>query len=294
MTADTDAEIQNGAQKQSLPDIGNIDIASVAGTAPGASGTRDAGSGNAGALPVAGTDAGTQAEKRAFLRQKGDTLGGNEDLAATLHGPKPNTIMEGTAIPAVMMGGMNSDMPGMVVGRVIASVYDSETGETLLIPQNSKLIGKYDDSVSNGQTRIGVVWNRIIFPDTTSIQIGAMEGADEGGYAGFNDLVDRHFWEKFGNAMLISIAGAGVQLLQPQAVNGQNFNSTQLVAGSMGQQFSELGQEYARAGMTVPNTLEIRPGYRFVVMVNKDIHLPPFEDYRDQRVGDASTGPVMQ
>jgi len=97
-----------------------------------------------------------------------------------------------------------------------------------------------------------------------------MPGADEGGYAGFRDQVNTHLWAKLGNAVLISIAAAGVQLSQPQAVNGQNYNSQQIAAGALGQQFGELDQEYARAGLAIPNTLEIRPGYRFVVMVNKD------------------------
>jgi len=111
--------------------------------------------------------------------------------------------------------------------------------------------------VANGQTRVGVIWNRIIFPDTESIDLGSMEAADQGGYSGFHDRVNAHFWSKMGNALLISIAGAGMQLSQPQAVNGQNYNSQQIAAAALGQQFGELGQEYARAGLSIPNTLEI-------------------------------------
>jgi type IV secretory pathway VirB10-like protein len=103
-----------------------------------------------------------------------------------------------------------------------------------------------------------------------------LPGADEGGYAGFHDQVNTHLWAKLGNAVLISIGAAGVQLSQPQAVNGQNYNSQQIAAGALGQQFGELGQEYARAGLAIPNTLEIKAGYRFVVMVNKDIVLRPW------------------
>jgi type IV secretion system protein VirB10 len=86
-----------------------------------------------------------------------------------------------------------------------------------------------------------------------------------------------------------------VQLSQPQAVNGQNYNSQQIAAAALGQQFGELGQEYARAGLSIPNTLEIRPGYRFVVMVNKDIHLRPYADQRTAISGTlANMGPVVQ
>jgi type IV secretory pathway VirB10-like protein len=237
-----------------------------------------------------------QREKQAFLAQPGDTTGASDDLQATLRGPSsPYLVMAGTTIPAVMVGGINSDMPGMVIGQVAENVYDTATGSYLLIPQGARLIGQYDNSVSMGQTRVGVIWNRIIYPDAESIDLGTMEGADQGGYAGFHDLVNTHFWSKIGNALLISIAGAGVQLSQPQAVNGENYNSQQIAAAALGQQFGELGQEYARAGLSIPNTLEIRPGYRFVVMVNKDMHLRPYVDRR--AVGSflpVNLGPTMQ
>jgi len=231
--------------------------------------------------PPAQIDAPGQREKQAFLAQPGDTTGASDDLQATLREPSsPYLVMAGTAIPAVMVGGINSDMPGMIVGQVAENVYDTATGRYLLIPQGAKLIGQYDNSVSMGQTRVGVIWTRVIYPDGESIDLGSMEGADQGGYAGFHDLVNTHFWSKIGNALLISIAGAGVQLSQPQAVNGQNYNSQQIAAAALGQQFGELGQEYARAGLSIPNTLEVRPGYRFVVMVNKDMHLRPYGDAR--------------
>jgi type IV secretion system protein VirB10 len=246
--------------------------------------------------PRARVDASAQREKQAFLKQPGDVTGSSDDLQATPRDPaSPYLVMAGTAICAVMVGGINSDLPGMVIGQVAQNVYDTATGGFLLIPQGSRLIGSYDNMVANGQTRIGVIWNRIIFPDTESIDLGSMEAADQGGYSGFHDRVNTHFWSKIGNALLVSIAGAGVQLSQPQAVNGQNYNSQQITAAALGQQFGELGQEYARAGLSVPNTLEIRPGYRFVVMVNKDMRLWPYVDQRTTINGTlANIGPVVQ
>jgi len=246
--------------------------------------------------PPAQVDATGQREKQAFLAQPGDTTGASDDLQATLREPSsPYLVMAGTAIPAVMVGGINSDMPGMIVGQVAENVYDTATGRYLLIPQGAKLIGQYDNSVSIGQVRVAVIWTRIIYPDGESIDLGSMEGADQGGYAGFHDRVDTHFWSKIGNALLISIAGAGVQLSQPQAVNGQNYNSQQIAAAALGQQFGELGQEYARAGLSIPNTLEIRPGYRFVVMVNKDMHLRPYVDPRTAgKALPVSLGPMVR
>lgn len=238
--------------------------------------------------PSARIDATAQREKQAFLAQPGDATGASDDLGATLRMPaSPYLVMAGTAIPAVMVGGINSDMPGIIVGQVAENVYDTATGRFLLIPQGARLIGEYDNSVSMGQTRIGVIWTRIIDPDGESIDLGAMEGADQGGEAGFHDRVNTHLWSKIGNAALISIAGAGAQLSQPQAVNGQNYNPQQIAAASLGQQFAELGEEYARAGLSIPNTLVVRPGYRFLVMVNKDMHLRPYADFRT-----ADNGPL--
>jgi type IV secretion system protein VirB10 len=154
-------------------------------------------------------------------------------------------------------------------------------------------VGTYDNSVSNGQDRVGVVWNRIIFPDTQSIQLGAMEGADQGGYAGFHDQVDTHFWSKLGSALLISIAGAGVQLAQPAApVNGY-YSPAQTGTSQVTQQLSQLGQEYARNGLSIPNTLEVRPGYSFVIMVAKDVRLPEYHDQRNIETA-ISLGPILQ
>ena len=293
------------AQSAMTADIGLTNIqrtAANAGSPPAAGGTETgepremagvpAGNADAGAIPAASgfglpaypaaqIDATGQREKQAFLAQPGDTSGATDDLHATLREPSsPYLVMAGTAIEAVMLGGVNSDMPGMIVGQVAENVHDTATGHYVLIPQGARLIGEYDNSVSMGQTRVGVIWTRIIYPDGESIDVGSMEGADQGGKAGFHDRVNTHLWSKIGNALLISIAGAGVQLSQPQAVNGQNYNSQQIGAAALGQQFGELGAEYARAGLAIPTTLEIRPGYRFVVMVTKDMHLRPYVDRR--------------
>lgn len=245
-------------------------------------------------VPPAGTDAGSQAEKRAFLAQKGDTLGLNEDLAALKHDAKTDTIMEGTAIQAVMVVGSTSDMPGMMKAQVTRSVYDSMTGDDVLIPQGAYLIGKNDNSVSAGQTREGVIWQRIIFPDSSSIQLGSMEGADQAGYAGLHDQVNTHFWNKFGSALLISIAGTGAQLAQPQQSAFSGYSPGSMATGQLTQQFSQLGQEYAKQGLSIPNTLTIRPGYQLVVMANKDIHLPPYVDARTNPAPMMAAGPVMR
>lgn len=247
-------------------------------------------------LPPAGPDATGAREKQGFIGQAGN-LGQNDTLAATVRDPvSPYVVTAGDVITCVAQGGENSDTPGQFVGRVSRTIYDSATGRFPLIPQNSKVIGTYDNVVSNGQTRIPTVVTRIIFPDSSSIPIGAMPAADQAGYAGLHDQVDRHMWEKFGNAAILALGSAGIQLSQGTGQSSNGYNAQQIGAAAIGQQFGELGQEYARSGLAIPNTLRIRPGYAFVVQVTKDMVLRPYVDRRTARPGiqAINLGPVMQ
>ena len=245
-------------------------------------------------LPPAGPDPFGAREKQGFVSQAGN-LGQNDTLAATVRDPiSPYLVTAGDVIPCVAQGGEDSDTPGQFVGRVSRNIYDSATGRFLLIPQNSKVIGTYDNVVTNGQTRIPTVITRIIFPDSSSIPIGAMPAADQGGFAGLHDQVDTHLWEKFGNALILAIGSAGIQLSQGTGQNTNGYNAQQIGAASIGQQFGELGQEYARSGLSIPNTLRIRNGYNFVVQVTKDMVLRPYVDRRSSPAQPVSFGPVLQ
>ena len=245
-------------------------------------------------LPPAGPDPAGAREKLAFVGQAGN-LGQNDTLTATVRDPiSPYLVTAGDVIPCVAQGGEDSDTPGQFVGRVSRNIYDSATGRFLLIPQNSKVIGTYDNVVTNGQTRIPTVITRIIFPDSSSIPIGAMPAADQGGFAGLHDQVDTHLWEKFGNALILAVGSAGIQLSQGTGQTTNGYNAQQIGAAAIGQQFGELGQEYARSGLAIPNTLQIRNGYNFVVQVTKDMVLRPYVDRRSAGVQPVSLSPIMQ
>jgi type IV secretion system protein VirB10 len=245
--------------------------------------------------PPAGPDPSGALEKQSFTSQTGN-LGQNDTLAATVRDPiSPYVVTAGDVIPCVAQGGENSDAPGQFVGRVSRNVYDSATGRFLLIPQNSKVIGTYDNVVTGGQSRIPTVITRIIFPDSSSVPIGAMPAADQAGFAGLHDQVDRHLWEKFGNALILSLGSAGIQLSQGTGQTTHGYNAQQIGAAAIGQQFGELGQEFARAGLSIPNTIQIRNGYSFVVQVTKDMVLRPYADRRSATgVQPVRLGPVMQ
>lgn len=185
-------------------------------------------------------------------------------------------IKAGTVIPGVMISGLNSDLPGQIMAQVRENVYDSATGQSLLIPAGARLVGTYDSNVTLGQKRALVGWQRIIYPDGSSISLDRMPGADVGGYAGFNDKVNNHYWRIFGNALMLSVFSAGIQLSQPQtnASTYGGLDSQQILTQELGRQFGQLGIEMARRNMNIQPTLEIRPGYQFNVMVTKDIILP--------------------
>lgn len=198
----------------------------------------------------------------------------------------PFEIKAGTVIPSVMIGGVNSDLPGQIIAQVSQNVYDTASGQYLLIPQGAKLVGSYDHQVTNGQRRVLVIWNRLIYPDASSVNLGGMNGADQGGYAGFTDKTNTHFWPTFRNALMLSAITAGVQLSQPRAQSGDySYSSQQMVAGALGMQMNQLGAATFARNLNQPPTLTIRPGYVFNVMVNKDVILPPWQSAKTAQRG---------
>jgi len=229
-----------------------------------------------------------QTGKQAFLDTQGDVFGRDEDLVGSVHGPKPLTIMEGSVLPCILKEGAISDMPGQLNAEINENVYDDMTGDTLLIPHGSRIVTKYDVAVSAGQNRLGVISQRLIFPDTSSRQLGSMSVADQSGLAGLHDLLDTHFWEKFGAALTISLVGAGAQLAQPQTSAFAAPSGLSSATGAMTQQLSQFGMAQAQNGLSIPNTIELRPGLACLVKLNKDVRLPPWHDSR-MNAGDPAT-----
>jgi type IV secretory pathway VirB10-like protein len=248
----------------------------IPGVPPAAGYAGFPGFGPAGVAPV-GVDLAGQREKQVYLAQSGD-IGTSDVLPFTRRpAPSPYTVSAGTFIPTEMITGGNSDLPGPLLAMVSQNVYDTAGHSRCpLIPQGAKLTGTYDNAVSAGQDRLLFVFNRIIYPDASSVDLGTMSGLDESGYAGARDQLDRHFWEKFGNAVLLAVAGSAAQLSQPAAPVSGTYSAQQVASAQLGQQFAQLGQEYAQAGLAIPNTIRVRPGYRFNVFVNKDMVLPPW------------------
>jgi type IV secretion system protein TrbI len=276
---EVDSPRQSSATLSTVTSPSSLDSTSQAlrdAVARASTGTADATALPNAPIPTGGLNAQNgQSAKRAFLNQEQSAQ--SNYLKTTRVAPlSPYEIKAGTVIPAIMIGGVNSDLPGQLIAQVTENVYDSATGRYLLIPQGCKLVGTYDNSVTFGQGQILVGWRRIIYPDASSLDLGLMPGTDESGYAGFRDQVDNHLLRLFSQAFLLSIFSSGVQLGQPQANAGQNYTSSQTVASAIAQQIGELGMEIVRRNMDIAPTLMARPGYLFNVMVTKDVNLEPW------------------
>ncbi len=188
----------------------------------------------------------------------------------------PLEVKTGTVIPATMLTGLNSDLPGMILAQVSQNVYDTASGKYLLIPQGSRLVGKYDSYIAYGQRRALVVWNRIVYPDGSTIELAGMPGTDQGGFAGFEDQVDNHYMRIFGSAILMSFITGAYEYTQQDdttTTNGQ-LTAGQAMSQAVAQQLTQTSQELLRRNLHIQPTIVIRHGYKFNVMVGKDILFP--------------------
>ncbi len=214
-----------------------------------------------------------QDQKEAFLKAGSTETrnSGNFQMSAS-----PYQVMAGTVIPAALVTGIKSDLPGDVIATVTAPVYDTATGKFLLIPQGSRILGRYNSQVSYGQSRVQMVWNRIILPDTSSLTLDNLVGTDPAGYAGMEDEVDRHWGRILAGAALTTLLGVGAELAAPE--NRQDGNRI-IIAGRDGLQDSvnQVGQEITRRNMNIQPTLTSRPGLPVRIIVNRDLVLRPYQ-----------------
>ena len=188
-------------------------------------------------------------------------------------------------IPAAMITGINSDLPGQIQAQVTQDVYDSATGDYLLIPKGAKLTGTYDSRVIFGQRRVLVAWSRVIYPDGSALTLGAMPGADVSGYAGFADKVNNHYWKIFGNALLMSLISGGmswaVDNLDSSSGDDNKPTMQQEMGTALAQQLGQTSLTLLQKNINIAPTLEVRPGYEFVIVVTKDIVFDrPYRPYR--------------
>lgn len=193
----------------------------------------------------------------------------------------PFELKRGSVIPATLISGINSDLPGRITAQVSQNVYDSATGHLPLIPQGAKLFGRYDSKVSFGQSRVLVVWTDIIFPNGSTLQIGGMAGTDAQGYGGFHDKVNNHYWRTFGSAALIALIGTGIEASVPQSSTlARQDTASDAARRNFAESFGRVAEQTISRNLNVQPALEIRPGYKFDVLVDQDIVFT--NAYRDE------------
>lgn len=225
-------------------------------------------------------DQNKQERKDQFLKSQAQAVDSDYSSSRKTAALSPYELKAGGLIPAVMISGVNSDLPGEAIAQVRENVYDSKTGRHLLIPQGARLVGLYDAHVAYGQQRVLMAWNRVIFPDGSSFNLKGMPGADMSGYAGFTDQVDNHYTKIFGSSVLLSLISAGVQLSQPNTGGSNNNNQpgvSQTLGAALGQQIGQTAMNVTQKNLSIQPTLEIRPGYRFNIMVTADMILSPVQ-----------------
>jgi type IV secretion system protein TrbI len=183
----------------------------------------------------------------------------------------PYIVQAGTVIAAALITGIKSDLPGQITAQVTEHVYDSPTGSHLLIPQGSRLIGQYDSQVAFGQSRVLLVWNRLIMPDGTSIVLERLQGADPQGFSGLEDGVDYHWGQLFKAAALSTLLGIGTQL----SIDDES-EIARAIRESAQDTGSDVGQQIVRRQLNIQPRLTIRPGFPVRIIVQKDLLMQPW------------------
>ncbi len=209
-----------------------------------------------------------QATKRNFMRtgQTTPTESGFRLATPT----SPYIVQAGSIIPAALITGIRSDLPGQITAQVTQNVYDSVTGQHLLIPQGSRLLGEYDSQVSFGQNRVLLAWDRLILPDGRSIQLDRLPGADVGGFAGLQDRVDQHWGGMLRAAFISTLLSVGTQV-----GDGSDDDLVRALRQGSSDSIARTGQDLVRREMNVQPTLTVRPGFVLRVIVTRDLVLAP-------------------
>lgn len=218
-----------------------------------------------------------RADRRGFLADVGFSRGSR--VNAVIEPASPFTLRAGTVMPALLLTGVNSDLPGDVLGQVSRDVFDSKTERVLLVPKGSRLVGTYDNRVVAGENRLLVAWTRLIFPDGRSLKLPGLALTDRTGQSGIQGNVDTHWGRVFGKALLLSAIGAGAELSQPPATAFAAPSAGQVAAGAVGQELSSVALELIRRGMDAPPTITVLQGEAFNVFLNGDLVLDgPYGD----------------
>lgn len=184
----------------------------------------------------------------------------------------PFTLQAGAVIPAALITGIRSDLPGQISAQITQNVFDSPTGRILLIPQGARLVGEYDSEVVAGQSRVLLAWDRLILPGGRSIRLDRQPGADASGMSGLQDKVDNHWGRMLRAALISSLLGVGTEL-----VSGGDSELLQVLRAGAQDGTNEAERRVVERELSIPPTLTVRPGFAFRVIVTRDLILEPID-----------------
>lgn len=195
------------------------------------------------------------------------------DSATVRAAPSPWTLTVGTVIPASLVTGIDSGHPGLVVAQVTENVRDSATGRTVLVPQGARLIGRYDGAAAYGQRRALVVWQRIVFPDGSSVALADMPATDRAGYAGLEDGVDLHTGRLLRGIGLSTLLGVGTEI----GLGDDEGDLVRALRESAQADAARAGERIVARDLEVAPTLTVRPGWPVRAIVHEDLVLAPWQ-----------------
>jgi type IV secretion system protein TrbI len=263
-------EQQRLAQEQEAARTSNLFSTTNVGQAVSAAVQAPAGAQAAARAAAGSGDLASQDHKLAFLNGNPDR---RTDSPDRVEAPaSPYVLQAGAVIAAALLTGLRSDLPGQVTAQVTEDVYDSPTGQVLLIPQGARLVGQYDAQIAFGQSRALLVWNRLIMPNGRSIVLERQPGADPQGYAGLEDQVDNHWGMLFKAAILSTLLSVGSEAGTSDSEN----NLAQAIRQGASQSFNQTGEQVVSRSLNVQPTITIRPGFPVRVMVTHDLVLEPY------------------
>lgn len=223
----------------------------------------------AGVEPDVGTPAAPQDRKVAFAERP--ATGSDLNTSTLAPPPSPYLLAAGSIIPGSLITGLNSDLPGLVTAQVTQNVFDSVTGQILLVPQGARLVGKYDSAVAFGQRRALVIWQRLMLPDGSSLRLDNFPATDAAGYAGLADKVDFHSWSLLKGVAIVTLLGVGSEL----TIDGES-DLVEAIRESSQQSVARAGEQITSRNLDIQPTIMVRPGTPVRLLVSRDLVLAPW------------------
>jgi type IV secretion system protein VirB10 len=261
-----DVEKNGGQQQNSLsPER----LLSALGTSGGGA---DEVNKNAALTQANAQDVNAYRHKLDFLTQNGAERTPQGYSTSTRNMPlAPMELKAGSVVPGLLVTGINSDLPGTVIGQVSENVYDTATGRHLLIPQGTRILGVYDSRITYGQKRVSVVWNRLVYPDGSSLNIAGSPGTDVGGYSGVKGKVDNHYGQLLGAALFSSVFATLADVAAGDTADNDKKSAKDVLVETTGVTIANVGSRLAERALDIQPTIVVKPGSRFNVMVQQDV-----------------------